>query len=138
MDIIRSGLLPEMLVLGIPPVDAQHDAIFCRIENLKFLCIETNSLPQDVVEEMLDFLRVHFETEERIARAAEVDFAEHAVMHRTALETLTTWADKVLNGKHDIFSFLRYLEIWFERHIREEDEPFARMLERTGIPETWA
>ena len=38
MDLIQSGLLPDVLVLGIPPVDAQHDAIFCRIENLKFLC----------------------------------------------------------------------------------------------------
>ena len=32
------------------------------------------------------------------------------------------------SGQRDVFSFLRYLEIWFERHIREEDRPFANDL----------
>ncbi|HJV91878.1 MAG TPA: hemerythrin family protein [Azonexus sp.] len=128
MDISSRGLLPELLILGIPEVDAQHEGIFYRIENLKFLCLEQNELPQAVVVDLLDYLREHFETEERIAAATRLDFAEHAGKHAETLTTLTGWATVVFSGQRDVFSFLRYLEIWFERHIREEDQPFAAQL----------
>lgn len=132
MEITLSGLLPELLVLGIPQVDVQHDGIFCRIEHLKFQCIESNALPRPVVEELLAYLDEHFRTEEAIAATAGVDFAEHAALHRQTLETLGGWAERVLNEEQDIFSFLRYLEVWFERHIREEDQPFAEAVLAAG------
>ena len=128
MDIKACGLLPELLLLGIPEVDAQHEAVFFRIENLKFLCIERNELPRAVVDELLDYLREHFATEERIADEQQIEFSEHAYMHQETLATLGEWVTKVVSGKRDVFSFLRYLEIWFERHIREEDQPFASAL----------
>jgi len=128
MDITSRGLLPELLILGIPEVDAQHEGIFYRIENLKFLCVEQNELPRPVVEELLDYLREHFKTEERIAQATRIEFSAHAKAHNDTLTTLTGWARVVLSGQRDVFSFLRYLEIWFERHIREEDQPFAAQL----------
>lgn len=125
MDISSHGLLPELLVLDIPEVDAQHEAIFYRIENLKFLCVEQSELPEAVVGDLLAYLSEHFATEERIAAALQLDFTEHARMHRETLTTLGGWVRMVLSGQRDVFSFLRYLEIWFERHIREEDLPFA-------------
>jgi hemerythrin len=128
MDVSARGLLPELLIMGIPEVDAQHEGIFYRIENLKFLCIEQNALPQTAVEELLAYLREHFKTEERIAEASRIEFSAHTKAHNDTLTTLTGWAGVVLSGQRDVFSFLRYLEIWFERHIREEDQPFAAQL----------
>ena len=128
MDISSRGLLPELLVLDIPEVDAQHEGIFYRIENLKFHCIEQNELPEAVVDDLLNYLSTHFATEERIAAELQLDFTEHAQMHRETLTTLRGWVRVVLSGHCDVFSFLRYLEIWFERHIREEDQPFAAEL----------
>ncbi|PKO35345.1 MAG: hemerythrin [Betaproteobacteria bacterium HGW-Betaproteobacteria-7] len=125
MDISSHGLLPELLVLDIPEVDAQHEAIFYRIENLKYHCIEHNELPEAVVGDLLAFLSEHFATEERMAAALQLEFTEHARMHRETLTTLGGWVRVVVSGQRDVFSFLRYLEIWFERHIREEDQPFA-------------
>ena len=125
-------LLPELLILGVPHVDAQHESIFCCIENLKFQCIESNELPLSLVNALLDDLREHFHTEEVIAHSARIDFAEHADMHRRALDKLNEWSDHVISGEQDIYSFLRYLEIWFERHIREEDLPFAKQLHEIG------
>jgi hemerythrin-like metal-binding protein len=137
MEITSRGLLPELLVLGIPQVDAQHEAIFYRIENLKFLCLESAEPPRAAFEELLGYLREHFQTEESIARTAQLDFTEHGEMHSQTLITLTGWVEVVLSGHREVFSFLRYLEIWFERHIREEDQPFATQLhEIDGLPGT--
>lgn len=125
MDINSRALLPELLILGIPEVDVQHEGIFYRIENLKYLCIESSELPRAAIEELLTYLREHFLTEEAIAQAAQLEFADHAELHRQTLTTLGRYAALVLNGRRDVFSLLRYLEFWFERHIREEDQPFA-------------
>ena len=132
MDINSRALLPELLILGIPEVDAQHEGIFYRIENLKFLCVESNELPRAAIEDLLIYLREHFRTEEVIAEAAKIDFVEHAELHRQALTTLGRCAALVLNGRRDVFSLLRYLEFWFERHIREEDQHFAAGLLESG------
>lgn len=129
----NNRMLPESLILDVPHVDAQHESLFCCIENLKFDCVEKNQLSQTLLNALLDDLREHFHTEEVIARAAELDFVEHAAMHRQTLNTLHSWSDLVLSGQRDIFSFLRYLEAWFERHIREEDLPFAKQLHAAGL-----
>ncbi|MBS1160174.1 MAG: hemerythrin-like metal-binding protein [Proteobacteria bacterium] len=133
MEITSRGLLPELLVLGIPEVDAQHEGIFYRIENLKFLCLESSAPPRAAFAELLAYLGEHFHTEEVIALAAGLDFTEHAEMHSQTLITLSGWVSVVISGQRDVFSFLRYLEIWFERHIREEDQPFARQLHASGV-----
>jgi hemerythrin len=121
-------MLPEVLVMGVPSVDAQHESLFCGIENLKFRCLEANELQLALFNALLDDLREHFHTEELIARTAGIDFVEHAEMHSQTLITLNAWGEQVSSGQRDVFSFLRYLEIWFERHIREEDLPFAKQL----------
>jgi hemerythrin-like metal-binding protein len=130
MKTTTGGLLPEALVLGIPHVDAQHESIFCCVENLKFFCIESNALPSSIIHDLLDDVREHFRTEEAIARSARLDFAEHAEMHRQTLIAMSDWAELVLSEQRDVFSFLRYLEAWFERHIRDEDLPFAIQLHK--------
>jgi hypothetical protein len=35
---------------------------------------------------------------------------------------------EVIEGKQDVFSVLRYVDYWFERHIVEEDRPLGIFL----------
>ena len=60
-----------------------------------------------------------------MAREAGAEFAEHARVHRENLRVLRRALGEVKHGKRDVHSFLRYAEYWFERHINEEDKPFA-------------
>lgn len=126
MEIARGNLLPEALMLGLPDIDAQHEGVFWRIETLKFTCIEENALSEPLLDELLRFLHEHFASEESLAASISLDFTHHHVSHRHTLDMLRRWGDKVIGGELDVFSFLRYLEIWFERHIQHEDQPFAR------------
>jgi hypothetical protein len=41
------------------------------------------------------------------------------------LQSLRKAFGEVRDGSRDVHSFLRYAEYWFERHIIEEDKPFA-------------
>lgn len=130
MDVVAHNFLPEALVLDVPEVDAQHEEVFYRVEWLKAVCLEANGLVDASADELLVFLKEHFATEERIARETGLDFAAHARKHTESLTLIARAVNEVRSGDRDIFSLLRYLECWFERHIIEEDKPFADGLHR--------
>lgn len=128
MDIEIGGALPEALSIDLPEVDAQYEAIFARIEQLKAACFERDMLPFEECEALLGLLEAHFATEERIAEMAGLDFVEHTKTHRDTSAILSKALDEVCKGIRNVHSFLRYVEFWFERHITQEDKPFAASL----------
>jgi len=125
MEINLAGLLPEALLIDLPEIDAQHEEIFRRIESLKLACIGSGPIPFEDFDSLLAYLKYHFGSEERVAGEVGVDFLDHATVHRENLHALRKAFDEVRGGARDVHSFLRYAEYWFERHISEEDKPFA-------------
>ena len=117
-----SAFLPEALILHVQEIDGQHEALFAQLVKIKVTCIEQNYLPDAEADELLQALQAHFATEERLALAAGYDFSEHAIKHETMLAAIHKGLAKVREGSKDIFSVLRYVEYWFERHISEEDK----------------
>ena len=124
-----SIFLPEALVLKVPEIDCQHQALFAQLEEIKAICVEQNHLPIARAEALLLSLQEHFETEERLAIAAGYDFTEHAMKHEKMLSAIRNGIIKVNAGTKDVFGLLRYVEYWFERHIAEDDKTLgARLL----------
>jgi hemerythrin len=112
-------------VIDLPEIDAQHEEIFQRIESLKAACFGS---------EPISFLRstacsIIWSTisppKSALPGKSAVDFLDHDAVHRENLQSLRKAFDEVRNGARDVHSFLRYAEYWFERHISEEDKPFA-------------
>lgn len=125
-----TGFLPAALMTGVGVLDAQHDAIFNRIEHLKQVSVETDALPIEAVRELLDFLVGHFATEEKLAGEAKIEFLVHGQEHARNLRLLEKAAGELASGKLDRHTFLRYIEYWFEQHINDFDKRFAaRLLE---------
>jgi hemerythrin len=129
MKIHFCGLLPEALLVDLPEIDQQHEEIFRRIESLKTACFADNYIPIGDLAALLDYFALHFATEERIATAAGLDFADHARIHKDTLRLLRKAFGDVIRGEHDAHAFLRYSEYWFERHISEDDRLFAATLQ---------
>lgn len=128
MDIKPTGVLPEALLVDLPEIDAQYEEIFARIERLKTACFESDTVPFEECEALLALLAHHFATEERIAACAELEFSKHTKTHRDTLQILSKALDEVHKGGRNVHSFLRYVEFWFERHITQDDKPFAASL----------
>ncbi len=121
-------LLPETLIVDVPELDSQHEAIFAQIEAIKDACLGTEDLPAAALEILIDLLAGHFATEEQLAREAGIYFGDHERQHRESLVSLDRTVHRVRQGSLDVFCLLRYLECWFERHILEHDKPFAQRL----------
>lgn len=113
--------LPSSLIIDIEEIDTQHANLFFRLAGLKMLCIETNEFPSDAASTLLEILGEHCATEERLASISGVDFSAHAVKHKKMLVAINKAVDEIHEHKIDVFSVLRYIEYWFERHIAEED-----------------
>lgn len=123
-----TGFLPAALMTGEAELDAQHDGIFSRIDRLKKLAFESNTLPAADVRELLAFLANHFATEERLAQETKIEFFLHGQEHARNLRLLDKAVSELEGGKLDRHTFLRYLEYWFEQHITDFDKRFAARL----------
>ena len=132
MDEIPHGLLPTELVVGQPEVDAQHDAIFCRIEALKNVLLEDGQPHYAEFDALLDCFKQHFATEESCARTAGIDFSAHSREHLKSLRVFSKAAADLHGGRLDMRTFLRYLEYWFEQHIRDFDKVLGQRLDEAG------
>lgn len=126
--------LPDALVINVPEIDEQHAALFAALAHLKDRCVDSNCLPPDDAVSLLESLRVHCATEEELAALAGLEFAAHAAKHQQMLKGIAKTIDEVLDGRMDAFSLIRYLEYWFERHIREEDTGLGRGLQNAALP----
>lgn len=130
MGTLRTGLLPEALRVGFPEMDGQHEEIFSRLETLKAACFGNSGLPVDEFRSLLESIAQHFASEERLAEQAEIAFSEHATVHRQNLQSMQDVLEVVVCGVSEAYSFLRFTEFWFERHIIQYDQPFAVDLQR--------
>lgn len=113
---------------GEAELDGQHDSIFSCIDHLKKLAFESEVLPPDEVRRLIGLLADHFATEERLAKAADIEFLVHGQEHARNLRLLDKAVSELESGKLDRHTFLRYLEYWFEQHIKDFDKRFAARL----------
>src|SRR6185369_958764 len=110
MNADHAVFLPDALLINVPEIDAEDAA------------------------KLLEILRTHCATEEALAREAGLEFSSHAAKHQQMLKGIAKTLDEVGEGHTDAFSLIRYLEYWFERHIREEDIGFGLRLQGSGAP----
>lgn len=119
--------LPPSLHIGVATIDAQHANLFRRLIWLKRQCLQNNCLSADDAESLLAYLREHFATEARFAVEGKVDFSQHARRHQEMLNHVSRALHSAVAGQADVFSVLRYIEYWFERHIVQEDISLGRL-----------
>lgn len=125
--------LPRELRVDIESIDDEHARLFWQLAALKEACLERNAVAEDELDALLGSLRVHFGSEARLAQAAGLNFTEHARKHTTMLRGIEKLAEGVRQGEADVFSLIRYIEVWFERHILDEDKSLGFNLQQAGF-----
>lgn len=135
MDASLRRFLPNELLIGLPEVDAQHEAVFARLVHLKQVCLEKGHLPPEEADQLLRLLGEHYVTEGRIAAELGIDFSGHIQQHQVMQRAVTKTLNEAVAGRTKVFSLLRYLEYWFERHIAEEDMILGQRPQGGASPE---
>ena len=112
----------------MPVIDGEHDELFAFLEGFKVYCFDISPMPQDRRRELFGILQRHFETEERLATEAGINFLDHADAHETMLETIAQTLNQMGSNNSDLYSLIRYIGYWFEIHILNYDITLARSL----------
>lgn len=125
--------LPNALVIDVPEIDLQHAQLFAQLEAFKASCVEHNAFMSQEAEEIFRTLVDHCETEERLAAVAGLDFRRHGEKHRAMLNGIRKRLDAMEHPEADVYGLIRYVEYWFERHIKEEDKNLGENLRQSSF-----
>ena len=128
MSTRQYAMLPQSLRVNIPEIDLEHDALFSFLEGFKEYCFDQSPMPQDRRNALYQLLVSHFETEERLAVAASIDFSGHEEAHEKMLETVSQTLNQMASNNSDLYSLIRYIGYWFEIHILRYDLTLAKCL----------
>ena len=127
--------LPSTLVIDVPEIDEQHAHLFEQLETFKLSCIDHNAYQADEAEALFATLEAHCRTEEQLARQSGLDFRRHGEKHRLMLRSIRKMLDDMESPGADVFSLIRYVDYWFERHIQEEDRNLGVNLRQGAFAE---
>ena len=118
-------MLPQNLLTNIGVVDSEHNELFVFLEGFKEYCFEAQDIPQSKRDILYQMLVSHFETESQLAHTAGVDFSYHEAAHLKVLDIVSRTLNQMSSNNSDLYSLIRYIGYWFEKHILDFDLRFA-------------
>src|SRR5574343_1907309 len=135
MDSLSFSYLPTALVVDVHEIDQQHANLFEQLAALKSACVDHNAYMPLEAEALFLSLVEHCETEERLARAAGLDFRRHGEKHRAMLKGIRKGLNDMKRPEADVFGLIRYVEYWLEHHIEDEDKGLGDCLHQAAFAE---
>lgn len=122
----------EKFSVGIREIDAQHKKLF-RIINSVFEGItenRTHEVVKAALDDIIDYTRYHFSTEERLFEKYKYPDAEqHKKQHMDLLEQVTNLQSQFAEDAPGVsVELLDLLTRWLQEHILHHDQHYAPFL----------
>ena len=116
-------------LVGVPLIDQEHQAIGDLLNKLNVALVELlpNQKAQQMLEEILTAVAMHFRTEERLMD--ELDYpeaVEHKDQHRRLSAEIQYLKQRFVQGGELVV--LQWLKDWFFSHIADSDKRFGEFL----------
>jgi hemerythrin len=123
--------------VGVKLIDEQHQELLKITNDLFNHCVgdeETErAYLKKVIKAVVDYVKVHFSTEEKIMRQTEFPgYAEHKREHDAFVLTVVEQIRDIGEKKFSLISFTRFLKNWILTHIAVSDKQYAAHLKKTA------
>jgi len=132
MTTFQYSMLPNNLFTHIPEIDFEHNELFEFLEGFKEYCFDLSPIPQLKRDALYVMLTTHFETEASMAEKAGGDFKGHETAHINMLEVVSKTLNQMSSKNSDLYSLIRYINYWFEKHILSYDLTLAKTIISAG------
>ena len=117
-------------------IDAQHEKLFGLFTKLEDEISQGNeSIIEKTIQELIDYTKSHFLTEETIMQEANFPALEaHAQMHDDITETIIAMQNKI-KAKQGVSpnDLLRFFSEWLTNHIMVEDQKLGLYIRKVKI-----
>jgi hemerythrin-like metal-binding protein len=127
----------EKMSIGIDPIDKQHRYLVDTLwlANDKLARGDDDVLLAKIIEEMLGYAIMHFETEEELMQRYDYEAAhpenarDHVSQHREFSHRMVTFNDQLHEGQHvSRMEVLTFLNDWLQNHLLGVDQLFGEFL----------
>lgn len=112
-------------------LDEQHKKIISIINNLHYALLKRrgNEILDDILEELVDYTKVHFSAEERLFETLEYPGAEaHIAQHREFVNKISSFKWDLEKGRVTLsIDVMEYLVSWFLGHIQRVDQEYVKI-----------
>jgi hemerythrin len=126
----------KSLSVKVKEIDTQHKELIKLINKTHKLAKKTQNDSEltPLVDEMIEFARIHFSTEERYFDKYHYPDAEkHKKEHLKLLLKVLKFKDK-LDAKQPILEdFLQFLKDWLEDHLKTQDHKYVGFFQECGL-----
>ena len=121
----------EDIGVGIREIDTEHDLLLGVVRALeKAVDTAPRSQVEALLQQLSEFTRVHFATEEIMMRLyAYPEFARHQLEHARLVEQIEQVRSEFAQGHvQPTRSLASALHHWFTEHVRSDDVALARFV----------
>ena len=125
------SIMRKHVVLGIPVLDNQHTHLMRITNNLHLACLSdsknANYRFKQAVRETVDFVRLHFKTEEKLMTLSGFPgYRDHEKEHRDFMWEILNRSEQFQKSEEYIpQNFVQFFRDWVEAHIGCCDKAFA-------------
>jgi hemerythrin len=124
----------EDIGVGVAEIDTEHDLLLGVVRALeKAVATGTPAQVEELLQQLAEFTRVHFATEEIMMRLyAYPEFSHHQLEHARLVDQIEQVRAEYAQGHvQPSRSFASALRHWFTEHIRSHDLALARYVRET-------
>jgi hemerythrin len=127
----------ESLSVHVEEIDAQHQWLTDIINTLHEELSENRGkrLLEIVVESLIQYVRLHFETEQGLMiKYKYPGYEEHKAKHDILGQKVMDWNRQLGNGEADLtLEMVKFLKEWLENHEVNDDGPLGVYLNARGV-----
>jgi len=122
----------ESLSVGVDYIDNQHKQLVSIINRLNDAMLQDkgNDVMCQVLDDLIDYTKSHFQSEEHLMRKYEYpDSPEHFKEHEKLTKEVIDFAENFKQGNAIItLPVLNFLKDWLNNHILETDRTLGKFL----------
>ena len=122
----------DSLSVKVKEIDEQHKNLV-EIVNKIYECKDSKKI-SNLLNELVEFTRVHFSTEENYFEKYNYPDKEHHMdEHANLIEKVLHFKDKLDAGQDIIEEFLTFLKEWLEIHLKTTDHDYVAFFQKMGL-----
>ena len=121
------------LSTGIKLLDDQNKLIFVLLNKLMKMYFISDLNPEyhKIYSTLMVYAQKYFNNEEKLMQQIGFpQFSFHKNQHQEFIKTIQLFNDQYLNGDNVLADFQRYIQKWFDGHIKISDRKLAPYLKK--------
>ena len=125
----------QNLSVGVKEIDEQHKKLIEIVNKAHEIDLnEDKEKGNEIFKELIEYVRVHFSTEEKYFEQCNYPGAEeHIAEHALLTEKVLKFKDEYDKGECDCEKFLNILKEWLENHLVKIDQLYVDNFKACGL-----